>query len=159
MNTPKGYVTTITFMLFVDFGAVGVIMATMYYFIAKRFLMKSNDTILSSTDYQLEWNYCFDVHCNSFFPSFVLLYVIQLFLLPVITRDNFISLFMGNTLYLVALCYYSYLTFIGYQILPFLKNTHALLLPIPMFFIMWALSLLGFNVPKHVVDVYFGKSA
>lgn len=75
-------------MLFVDFGAVGVIMATMYYFIAKRFLMKSNDTILSSTDYQLEWNYCFDVHCNSFFPSFVLLYVIQLFLLPVITRDN-----------------------------------------------------------------------
>ncbi|EPY50698.1 UNC-50 family protein [Schizosaccharomyces cryophilus OY26] len=161
-NTLKGYISLLCSMLFVDFLAVGFILSSIYYFVAKKFLLKDiyrESVTLGPFESQLEWKYCFDIHCNSFFPVFVLLYILQLILLPLISRSNFISLFLGNSLYLVALCYYTYLTFIGYQTLPFLKDTHTLLTPIPMFLIMWALSLLGYNVPKHVVSVYFKNDA
>ena len=46
--------------------------------------------------------YAFDVHANSFFPLFLTLYVAQLVLAPVVTRSNWVCLWVGNTLYLAA---------------------------------------------------------
>ena len=46
--------------------------------------------------------YAFDVHANSFFPLFLQLYVAQLLLAPVVTRHNWVCLWVGNTLYLSA---------------------------------------------------------
>jgi hypothetical protein len=66
------------------------------------------------------------VHCNAFFPVFVWLYVVQYLVMPLLIKDLWycpwqvgltcrISLFLGNTLYAVALIYYSYITFLGYN--------------------------------------------
>lgn len=45
----------------------------------------------------------------------VWLYVIQFLLMPVIARDYWLSLFVGNSLYLVAFGYYFTITFLGYN--------------------------------------------
>ncbi|SLM36250.1 UNC-50, partial [Lasallia pustulata] len=64
---------------------------------------------------QLEFGYCFDVAIRAFFPVWVLLYVVQFLLLPVVSKDYWISLFFGNTIYLIALCYYTVISFLGYN--------------------------------------------
>ena len=53
-------------------------------------------------DSQVEWAYAFDVHTNAFFPLFLTLYLAQLFLLPIILKDYWVCLWIGNTLYLAA---------------------------------------------------------
>jgi UNC-50 family len=81
-----------------------------------------------------------------------------------------ISLFLGNTLYAVALIYYSYITFLGYNCmspllsaidnflaLQFLHGTQLLLIPIPVILVLYVISLFGFHVSKTVVERYFQK--
>ncbi|KAE8395387.1 UNC-50 [Aspergillus alliaceus] len=94
---------------------------------------------------QLEFGYCFDVSNRAFFPLYLHLYVVQFLLLPLLTRSpsNFLATFLGNTLYLSALTYYTYITFLGYNALPFLHNTELLLLPILAFAILWLVSLIA----------------
>ncbi|KAL4805270.1 UNC-50 [Aspergillus unguis] len=94
---------------------------------------------------QLEFGYCFDVSSRAFFPLYLHLYVIQFLLLPLLTRSpsNFLATFLGNTLYLSALIYYTYIIFLGYNALPFLHNTELLLLPILVFAVLWLVSLIA----------------
>ncbi|KAL4945321.1 hypothetical protein BDV06DRAFT_231198 [Aspergillus oleicola] len=94
---------------------------------------------------QLEFGYCFDVSNRAFFPLYLHLYVVQFLLLPLLTRSpsNFLATFLGNTLYLSALTYYTYITFLGYNALPFLHNTELLLLPILVFAVLWLVSLIA----------------
>merc|ERR1712206_77582 len=77
----------------------------------------------------MEWMYAFDIHCNSFFPVFVLLHTIHYFLLPLLIESTYLGTFMSNMLYAVAFCYYSYITSLGYSVLPFLENTDVFLYP------------------------------
>ncbi|KAL2788341.1 UNC-50 [Aspergillus keveii] len=101
---------------------------------------------------QLEFGYCFDVSNRAFFPLYLHLYVVQFLLLPLLTRSpsNFLATFLGNTLYLSALTYYTYITFLGYNALPFLHNTELLLLPILVFAILWLVSLIaGWGIVMH----------
>ena len=56
----------------------------------------------SLADSSVEWAYAFDVHTNSFFPCYLTLYVAQLILLPIITKDKWVCLLVGNTLYLAG---------------------------------------------------------
>lgn len=134
---------------------------------------------------QLEFGYCFDVrslvdfscwihHVHSdtacsiqvsnraFFPLYLHLYVVQFLLLPLLTRSpsNFLATFLGNTLYLSALIYYTYITFLGYNALPFLHNTELLLVPIPVFAVLWLVSLVtGWGVVmqgRSVVGLFWG---
>ncbi|KAL4882349.1 UNC-50 [Aspergillus karnatakaensis] len=94
---------------------------------------------------QLEFGYCFDVSNRAFFPLYLHLYVVQFLLLPLLTRSpsNFLTTLLGNTLYLSALTYYTYITFLGYNALPFLHNTELLLLPILVFAILWLVTLIA----------------
>ncbi|KAJ6153809.1 hypothetical protein N7470_006768, partial [Penicillium chermesinum] len=103
---------------------------------------------------QLEFGYCFDKLtwlsnwlgleprflpsvppplCGAIYPS------------PPLTRNpsNFLATFLGNTLYLSALIYYTYITFLGYNALPFLHNTELLLVPILVFAVLWVISLIA----------------
>ncbi|KAJ5152879.1 uncharacterized protein N7482_009357 [Penicillium canariense] len=94
---------------------------------------------------QLEFGYCFDVSNRAFFPLYLHLYVVQFLLLPLLTRSpsNFLATFLGNSLYLSALIYYTYITFLGYNALPFLHNTELLLIPILFFAALWLVSLIA----------------
>lgn len=66
------------------------------------FLMPSRPISNQSIGNTVEWAYAFDVHTNSFFPLYLALYLLQLFLSPLITHSRWICLWVGNTIYLVA---------------------------------------------------------
>jgi len=108
---------------------------------------------------QLEFGYCFDVAIRAFFPVWVFLYVVQFLLMPVIARGYWLSLCLGNTLYLAASVYYTVITFLGYNALPFIQHTELLLAPVPVFTILWMISLFTFHIPKHLAPVLLAGAA
>ena len=79
----------------------------------------------------VEWAYAFDVHLNALFPLLIILHGIQLLLFGgkelsvliqvlfhlyvVLDQPYFLSLFLSNSLWLVAFFYYIYITFLGYS--------------------------------------------
>lgn len=98
--------------------------------------------------------YAFDVHCNSYFPLFLLLYgklsfslivsdvyaatsqkiqkldvpciaVGQYLITPVLLWKSFLSAILSCLLYGAAFSYYHYLSFLGYSALPFLEHTEV----------------------------------
>lgn len=81
------------FMVGVDFALVGLFIATSAWFLAKRFLKGrrtvgvSSDVISGVGGEELEFGYCFDVHCNAFFPVFVWLYVVQYLVMPLLIKN------------------------------------------------------------------------
>jgi UNC-50 family len=82
------------FMVGVDFALVGLVIATSAWLLARRFLKGGRRTVGVSADViaglgteELEFGYCFDVHCNAFFPVFVWLYVVQYVVMPLLMRD------------------------------------------------------------------------
>ncbi|TID14439.1 putative integral membrane protein [Venturia nashicola] len=102
---------------------------------------------------QLEFGYCFDVAIRAFFPVWVFLYVLQFLLMPVVAKEYWLSLLLGNSLYLLAFGYYTIITFLGYNALPFLAHTELLLFPTGVFTILWFASLFGFNMSRHLAPV------
>ncbi|WRX13954.1 UNC-50 - like 1 [Theobroma cacao] len=78
--------------------------------------------------------YAFDVHCNSFFPMFVMLYVIHYFLSPLLVAHGFIPVLLSNLLFMVAASYYHYLNFLGYDVI-----------------------LGGFNPSRYFMNIYFSQ--
>lgn len=70
-------------------------------FISNRVLL-SPPSHSTPADSFVEWAYVFDVHTNAFFPLYLTLYLAQLLLLPIVLKDNWVCLWLGNTLYLAA---------------------------------------------------------
>ena len=60
-------------VVFVDCIGVGLLIASLYWYISNRFLLRNPKSNLD-----VEWAYCFDVHLNAFFPLLVILHVFQL---------------------------------------------------------------------------------
>jgi len=142
-------------MLFRDFFLISIVVATLLWLVSNWILLQRSSSP-SSTDARVEWAYAFDVHINAFFPLYLELYVLQLFLSPLILRYDFVGgILLGNTLYLIASCQYVYIVYLGLNALPFLRRTKALLIPIPFIFAGYVASLLGFNVTYHVLMYYF----
>ncbi|KAG0154782.1 hypothetical protein PDIDSM_352 [Penicillium digitatum] len=101
---------------------------------------------------QLEFGYCFDARL----PPIKSCGIFDLLTLPF--PSDFLATFLGNSLYLSALIYYTYITFLGYNALPFLHNTELLLVPIIMFAVMWLVSLIagwGIVMQGHSVKGLF----
>ncbi|SCZ90283.1 BZ3500_MvSof-1268-A1-R1_Chr9g10776 [Microbotryum saponariae] len=151
---------TIFSMVAIHFFLVGVVISTVLWAASNKFLTHTSHT--HATDQHVEWPYAFDVHANAFFPLFLQLYVAQLLLAPVVTRSNWVCLWVGNTLYLSALTQYAYVTCeqridLGYNALPFLIRSELLLFPVAIFFAFYVVSLLGFNIAKTVLGAMFGK--
>ncbi|KAF8217733.1 UNC-50, partial [Mycena galopus ATCC 62051] len=159
-------------MIFRDFLLTGVIISTILWQVSRTFLLPPAapslaphaGTSAAGARYPppvprhdaVEWGYTFDVHTNAFFPLYLTLYLAQLFLLPVIRRDNWVCLWAGNTLYLAGLAQYIYGLYLGLSALPFLARTTLLLAPLLPLGAAYVVSLLGFNVARWVLSVYFG---
>ncbi|KAJ3060697.1 Protein unc-50 [Podochytrium sp. JEL0797] len=142
-----GTLNLILFMGFIDFLLVGAVVATIVWFFSNRFLIQQQ---IHSADQAVEWAYCFDVHCNAFFPVFLITYVVQFFFIPIVTQNGWISLFVGNTLYLAAIGYYFYVTHLGYNVLPFLRHPEVFLFPISVLTVLYVVSLVvWFNAHAH----------
>ncbi|KAJ7253744.1 UNC-50-like protein [Mycena haematopus] len=138
-------------MIFRDFLLSGVVISTILCTAGARYPppVPRHDSV--------EWGYTFDVHTNAFFPLYLTLYLAQLFLLPVLRRDNWVCLWAGNTLYLAGFAQYTYGLYLGLSALPFLARTTLLLAPLLPLGAAYVVSLLGFNVARWVLGVYFGS--
>ncbi|KAL7308151.1 hypothetical protein PS15m_012040 [Mucor circinelloides] len=148
-----GIIKTILSMLCIDFLLFGAIIATFTWYICNKFLIQNINTYAVAQ--QVEWAYAFDVHCNAFIPVYLILYVIQLFFLPLILKENWISMFIGNFMYCVALIWYMVGVFLGFNALPFLVHTELFLYPIALCIALFVASLFGFNIPHYVLSHYF----
>eukprot|EP00268_Persea_americana_P033750 TRINITY_DN3337_c0_g2_i2.p1 TRINITY_DN3337_c0_g2~~TRINITY_DN3337_c0_g2_i2.p1 ORF type:complete len:249 (-),score=2.49 TRINITY_DN3337_c0_g2_i2:576-1322(-) len=148
-------VFTVLSVLIFHFLVAGGILATCCWFLTNTYLREesSNSHVVEQ---RVEWLYAFDVHCNSFFPMFVVLYVIQYFLSPLLVAHGFIPVLLSNLLFMVAISYYHYLNFLGYDVLPFLDRTTFFLYPIGLIIILSPLLILsGFNPTRYVMSIYF----
>lgn len=56
----------------------------------------------STESNHVEYAYAFDVAINAFFPSFLTLGVVQLLFVAIITKSNWVCMWLGNTIYLMA---------------------------------------------------------
>mmetsp|Transcript_29317 Transcript_29317/g.42543 ORF Transcript_29317/g.42543 Transcript_29317/m.42543 type:complete len:357 (-) Transcript_29317:442-1512(-) len=110
---------------------------------------------------KVEWLYAFDIHCNAFFPMFVLLYALQFFLLPFVLGKSLFAMVLANTLYGIAFSWYFYITHLGYRALPFLSNTEVFLFPIAVVVALYVLNLVGYpfgfgwNASRMMAYVFF----
>ena len=73
-----------------------------YFRFISNHLLLSPPSHANPADTAVEWAYAFDVHTNAFFPFYLTLYLAQLFLVPIVLMDNWVCLWVGNTLYLAG---------------------------------------------------------
>ncbi|KAI4298508.1 hypothetical protein L6164_032058 [Bauhinia variegata] len=144
-------------VLLFHFLIAGAVLSTLCWFLTNAYLREEapNSYVVEQ---RVEWLYAFDVHCNSFFPTFVLLYVIHYFLSPLLVTHSFISVLLSNLLFMVGGSYYHYLNFLGYDVLPFLERTTFFLFPIGVFIgLSPILILTGFNPSRYFMNMYFSR--
>lgn len=73
----------------------------------------------------------------------------------IIKQDWVFSRFMGNTFWLLALGYYIYITFLGYNCVPFLKNTRIILAPLTILVLLYIVTfIIGWNITITFMDFY-----
>ncbi|XP_054167010.1 protein unc-50 homolog [Oppia nitens] len=144
-----GFVKFLFWVVFVDCILVGAVVATLFWFITNKYMRKSETE-------DIEWGYAFDVHLNAFFPPLVILHVFQLFFYNVlISQDYFIARFFGNTLWLIAVTYYCYITFLGYSCLAFVRHTQTILYPLVPLFLFYLVTIIsGVNICRVIMDFY-----
>ncbi|RMY56021.1 hypothetical protein D0864_13707 [Hortaea werneckii] len=143
------------FVLFHLLGS-SVIVSTLMYFLVGKVLGKRRQGLFgppNGGEEELEFGYCFDVSIRAFTPIWVFLYVLQFLLMPLIAQDYWVSNFFGNTMFLLALSYYSIIIFLGFNALPFLSRTEVLLAPIPVLVILWVISLFTFDCATNLAPV------
>lgn len=146
-------IKTILSMVLIHFLLVGALISTITWYITNKFLTQTINSYAVAQ--KVEWQYAFDVHCNAFIPFYILLYVVQLFFLPLLLKDNWISMFIGNIMYVSAFIWYIVGTFLGLNALPFLVHTELLLYPIALCIALFVASLFGFNISQYILYHYF----
>ena len=105
--------------------------------------------------------YCFDIHCNAFFPLFLVLWVGQYFLMPLLLMESFLAVLLSDFLYVSSFSYYYYLTCKGFSgtphpALPFLKHTEVFLSPIILFIPLFVVCLLTkVNATQVFLSLHF----
>lgn len=153
VSNPWAFLRVVLGTVVFDFAFVGTALATVTWFIANKYLRVQS---LRDVEQEVEWLYAFDVHCNSFFPLFLVLYVLHFFLLPFLMQRGFIAVLCSNTLFLLAIAYYHYITFLGYNALPFLSNAVYFLYPVNVYVILYVLALIfQFNCSQFALGMYF----
>lgn len=139
----------------VDFLALGCGVATLGWGLSNRALRRKAQHS-HAVEQSVEWMYSFDVHCNAFFPTFLLLAVLQLVLCPVLLMNTFLSTVLSAALWALGLSYYCYLTFLGYSALPFLERTEVFLYPIALVAVAAPLAILaGINPTRLALRFWF----
>lgn len=110
----------------------GALVATAGWWFANKHLRVHHS---HSVEQEVEWLYAFDIHCNAYFPLFVLLHPVQYLLLPLLLSQGglaFLGLLLGNALYAGALIAYTYVHFLGYMCESRVPDTAPLPLPLPL---------------------------
>jgi hypothetical protein len=143
-----GYLWATVYCVLIDWLLIGIIVSSLCCKIANKFLRQH---YTHSVEQEVEWLFAFDVHCNAFFCSFLITYVLQYMLLPLILHRSVVSCLISNILYSIAGLWYSYITYLGYKTLPFLGNPQVFLwYPVMGIVAMLILSIVLSAVGLHV---------
>ena len=150
------YLRVVLSAIVFDFFVIGACIATVAWWFANTKLRVP--PTVHNVEQRVEWMYAFDVHCNSYFPLFLVIYVAQFFLIPLLLKEPcFLCTFLANTLYACACCYYWYITFLGYQVLPFLTKTTIFLYPCVGVGSLYVVGLVTrTNISVWILSMYFG---
>jgi len=155
-----GYLWSVIYCLLVDWLFIGFAVASTCSHLANKYMRHYHS---HSVEQDVEWLYCFDVHSNAFFCSFLLTYVLQYLLLPIILSRAMFSCILSNTLYAVATIWYAYISHLGYRALPFLANTQTFLwYPTVIISGLWCLSVimvlfgLRINLSRVIMAFHYG---
>ncbi|XP_043251412.1 protein unc-50 homolog isoform X2 [Colletes gigas] len=142
------FIKLLFYMIFIDYLAAGLIVATIFWFITNRYLRFDKTQ-------NVEWGYAFDIHLNAFFPPLIILHIVQLFLYSFINYDTFSSRLIGNTIWLIAVVYYINITFLGYTSIEILHKTHVILSALPIILLIYIMTLCaGINISHLVMEFY-----
>ena len=149
-----GVLTESVLLFWLLFGAAA---ATAGWWASNKYLRAAPHE--QAVEQRVEWLYCFDIHCNAFFLLFLVLYVLQFFLLPLLGGSSFLALLCANTLWATAFGVYFYVSFLGYMALPFLDPNGCVvfLYPIGAVACVFVLAAalhplgLGFNMTRVLV--------
>eukprot|EP00897_Mesotaenium_endlicherianum_P003024 jgi/Mesen1/274/ME1151993C09511 len=106
---------TVVGVVLLHFLLAGAALASACCFLSNRYLREESGGHTHAVEQKVEWLYAFDVHCNSYFPLFILLYVLQYFMSPLLVAPGIVPALLSNVLYATALSYYHYLNFLGYD--------------------------------------------
>ncbi|WOO80529.1 Protein GMH1 [Vanrija pseudolonga] len=155
-TSTAGAIALVLRMVFRDFILGSLLVAVVFWLIANRLLLAPGGSY-GVTENRVEFTYAFDVAVNSFFPAFLTTYVALLPLAPLVVRDNWICLLLGNTLFLIAGLQYIYTSYLGYQALPFVARSEIILAALLPLFGGYLLSLIGFNIARTALELYFGQ--
>jgi len=123
------YFVLVGYVLLVDVVGAGMLVATSLWLLTNRFMLKPAARALED----VEWGFCFDVHLNAFFPVLFILHCVELSLIPFYTSASSSSVVLtvaADLLWLLALVYYVYISFLGYNSLGILQETRLFLLPL-----------------------------
>ena len=141
--------------ILVDFLLIGLLVATATWMISN-ILLRSSSAV--SSDTTVEWLYAFDIHCNSFFPFFLIIYVVQYFFLPLFLSSSypFFSALLANALYAAAFSVYFHHTFLGFNALRIVENPAVFLYPIlPIVLLLLVSLLFNFNCSVWMINTNF----
>jgi hypothetical protein len=142
---------TFVFFILFHFLLLGAFVSTVSIVVADRYLRKRSS--VHAVKQSMEWLYSFDVHVNSFFPFFLLTYVIQYFLLPFLYSDSTGAVVTANFLHSLAICYYFYITTLGYNTLPFIERSEVFMVPAAVFILIAiVMCLAGVNLTVVFVE-------
>jgi len=146
------FIKFLLYVIFVDCIGVGIVIATILWFVSNKFLLKDANNM----EIDVEWGYCFDVHLNAFFPLLVILHFVQLFFYSIlISQPWFFATIFGNSLWLVALGYYLYITFLGYHSLHILDKTKVFLYPfVPLVLLYLGSLVINWNITQSLMFFY-----
>ncbi|KAJ5080422.1 protein unc-50 [Anaeramoeba ignava] len=139
--------------IFISFLLLGLSVSLIGWIISNKYLKKTG---LHIAEQFVEFQYSFDIHCNSYFPFFIITNIIVYLLLPIILSTSRISIIFGNFLYIFAYSVYFYITFLGYKVLPFIQKSYVFLFPlIPLWLLflicsIFKISLLNFFLSFHL---------
>lgn len=136
--TPVEGVKLFLWVVFIDCIGFGLVVAGILSILVNKYLRYPGG---EKNKEKVEFAYAFDVHLNAFFPLLIILHVVQLLYTPLAHTSPFLGRFFGNSLWLIALLYYFYITFLGYSALPFLRGTVVLLSPIVCVAVFYLVSL------------------
>ena len=143
------------YVICIDYIGTGLVIGTLLWYLSNKYLRKS-----TCNDQDVEWGYAFDVHLNAFFPLLIILHLLQIIFYHIFYVEGggsylYFDMVLGNTLWLIAIGYYIYITFLGYSALPILKNTKYILVPMTVLFLIYIVSIMTrWNITVTVLTFY-----
>ena len=145
-----GFFKFLLWVVFIDFIGVGLVIAGICWYACSYLTRRDNS---SQT---VEFGYSFDVHCNAFFPILVIMHVVQPLCWHIfIDGDSRLATFLGNSLWLLGIASYIYITFLGYAALPYIRGSEKILYLVAVLTFAFVFSIvLNANWGRHLINFY-----